>query len=83
MEQIAFTEEVLLLPLLGVFIPLNLSSDVNNALAKNNQQQSCLIFVIDLIARTDGRLELFAFEMIYSPKFIVSILGWGGEGSIF
>lgn len=37
MEQIAFTEEVLLLPFLGVSIPLNLPSDVNNALAKNNQ----------------------------------------------
>lgn len=37
MEQIAFTEEMLLPPLLGVFIPLNLSSDVNNAFVKNNR----------------------------------------------
>lgn len=37
MEQIAFTEEMLLLPLLRVFIPLNLSSDVNNAFVENNR----------------------------------------------
>lgn len=36
-EQIAFTEEMLLLPLLRVCIPLNLSGDVNNAFVKNNR----------------------------------------------
>lgn len=40
-----------------------------HASVKYNRQQRCLIFGSDLIARTDGS---FAFEMIYSQKFIVN-----------
>lgn len=76
MEQIASTEGPLLL-LLRVGFSLNLWSDVNSVFVKYNRQQSCLIFGSDLIARTDGRLASFAFEIIYSQKFIVSVLDWG------
>lgn len=78
MEQIASTEGPLLL-LLRVRISVNLCSAVNSAFVKYNRQQSCLIFGSDLMARTDGRLASFAFEMIYSQKFIVSVLEGGKE----
>lgn len=76
MEQLASTEGPLLL-LLRAGISLNLWSDVNSVFVKYNRQQRCLIFGSDLIARTDGRLASFAFEMIYSQRFIVSVLEGG------
>lgn len=79
MEQIASVEGPPLQLLLRVLISLDLWIDVNSAFVKYNRQQSCLIFGSDLIARTDGRLAWFAFEMIYRQKFIVSVMEKGGK----